>query len=567
MKRFVFGLLLVLLLTACPPTNQAPSITAPDDQENTVGDTVNLSISATDPEDDPLEFSAAGLPTGLSISQAGSVTGSPTEAKTFDVTVTVDDGNGNTPSVSFSWHINPKPNVAPIIDAVSDQENTVGDAVDLSITATDPEGDALMFTASGLPTGLSMSTDGNITGSPNTEGSFDVSVTVDDGNGNTPSISFMWLINAAPVNQAPSITQPDDQENRIGDDVSLSIVATDPEGDDLSFSATGLPDGLEISDNGDITGSPITEGSFDVVVTVDDGNGNAPTTDFTWLIKPALLPEPPAFTLATAYSASEPKLMVSISDLETDGLETLEYRLERFSDQCSDAANVKTGMVTTDSSNVSFDIPTTNYGAFKLSVTSSYSTDIYENPTRTVFAPLSLPANADPPTGIDTEGLVYVELIDDYNGAAQQINEDFGNSLPVQVSFDLQADDTLLGVLYDVSGLGSSNRLWCGALGDENIVAPGSTELISAEPTESEFDGDGNPLEPFFFQAQPIEGVVEKRLYVLYEVIVYQVIEAKTIDDVDEVEEIARLEYVVMDCSSDEFPSGLSCEDYNDFPR
>ncbi|MBV7327615.1 putative Ig domain-containing protein [Chloroflexi bacterium TSY] len=89
-----------------PPTG-APTITNPGNQSNVEGDSVNLPINATDPNGDPLTYSASGLPPGLSInSTTGVISGTTTTAGVYNATVTVDDGNGGTDSASFVWVVN-----------------------------------------------------------------------------------------------------------------------------------------------------------------------------------------------------------------------------------------------------------------------------------------------------------------------------------------------------------------------------------------------------------------------------------------------------------------------------
>ena len=70
----------------------------------------------------------------------------------------------------------------------------------------------------------------------------------------------------------------------------LQIAAIDSENHQLSYSATGLPQGLSISQfTGQITGTPTVTGSSTVTVTVSDPMTAASTTiSFTWAI-----PNPP----------------------------------------------------------------------------------------------------------------------------------------------------------------------------------------------------------------------------------------------------------------------------------
>ncbi len=102
-----------------------------------------------------------------------------------------------------------------------------------------------------------------------------------------PSVGKMVQIPvAAAPNPAvtPTITPPGDRSNPEGTPVSLQVVATDPNLDDLGYGATGLPDGLTIDPlTGLISGTPTTPASYNVVVAVSDGVNSA-TSGFVWEI-------------------------------------------------------------------------------------------------------------------------------------------------------------------------------------------------------------------------------------------------------------------------------------------
>lgn len=83
------------------------------------------------------------------------------------------------------------------------------------------------------------------------------------------------------VNVAPIIGQL----SGVGQAVSLQTDAyTTNSGAGLTYSATGLPDGLTISDTGLISGVPTTLGTSDVTVTVTDDTGASATAAFTWRV-------------------------------------------------------------------------------------------------------------------------------------------------------------------------------------------------------------------------------------------------------------------------------------------
>ena len=100
------------------------------------------------------------------------------------------------------------------------------------------------------------------------------------------------------VNRPLVLTNPGDQSHAEGEAIVLQIVATDPDGDPLTFSATGLPTGLSINAaTGRITGT-IASGAavgspYSSVVTVTDGITPPVSTDFSWTVQTPPSPCPP----------------------------------------------------------------------------------------------------------------------------------------------------------------------------------------------------------------------------------------------------------------------------------
>ncbi|GIG62504.1 galactosylceramidase [Longispora fulva] len=74
------------------------------------------------------------------------------------------------------------------------QSSTNGTAVSQQITATDSQGKALTFSATGLPAGLSISSSGLITGTPTTNATSNVTVTASSGTASGQT-SFSWTVN------------------------------------------------------------------------------------------------------------------------------------------------------------------------------------------------------------------------------------------------------------------------------------------------------------------------------------------------------------------------------------
>ncbi len=88
-------------------TGNTVTVSNPGNQTGTTGTAVSLPITAADSASgQTLSYTAAGLPTGLSVSSStGLISGTPTAGGTFTVTVTAADGTGATGSATFTWTV------------------------------------------------------------------------------------------------------------------------------------------------------------------------------------------------------------------------------------------------------------------------------------------------------------------------------------------------------------------------------------------------------------------------------------------------------------------------------
>jgi len=208
-------------------------------------------------------------------------------------------GKGGVANVSILLNTSPMPqspnNYPPVITNPGEIISAEGDVVALQIVARDPEGDPLIFSATGLPPGLSFnSLTGTVTGTLPfvAAGVYLITPCVSDGSLSSCA-GFTWTV--VNINQAPTIVSPGDQTSAEGDGVALQIVASDLDGDVLTYSATGLPSGLSIDPTtGTISGllSCDTAGIYAVTLSVSDGVLSTPIV-FVWMVVDACSVPPP----------------------------------------------------------------------------------------------------------------------------------------------------------------------------------------------------------------------------------------------------------------------------------
>jgi len=145
-----------------------------------------------------LTYSATGLPTGITMNAStGLMSGTPTTKGTKTVTVTVADGTGATASTSFSWAVTATTvTVTPLAgNLVSVPRRTTVTGPTMTGSTTDLLSSALTWSASGLPSGVSLSSAGTFGGrTSRTSGTYNVSVTATDGTGTKGTYTFQWKV-------------------------------------------------------------------------------------------------------------------------------------------------------------------------------------------------------------------------------------------------------------------------------------------------------------------------------------------------------------------------------------
>jgi YVTN family beta-propeller protein len=259
--------------------------------------TVAMSVPVTWTSLGPsITFSGSGLPAGLSVNPTtGRIEGTPTVAGRFVASIT-GAGGGQRISTEFFVDIDgapSQPNRPPVISAPGTVNLVQGGAVTVDVSASDPDGDTLTFSATGLPGGVTINSGtGAIRGNANTAGVFNATVraTDPDGANASASITFNVQVPSQP-NRPPVVSAPGTVNLMQGGAVTVNVTASDPDGDTLTFSASGLPGGVTInSGTGAIRGNANTAGVFNATVRATDPDGANDTAQITFDVE--ALPPP-----------------------------------------------------------------------------------------------------------------------------------------------------------------------------------------------------------------------------------------------------------------------------------
>jgi hypothetical protein len=134
-------------------------------------------ILSTSGGDAPVNFTATGLPPGITLSAAGSLTGTPTTAGSYTVIISATDVNGLAARTSYTVTIAPQ----LVITTTSAGNAVLGSGFSAKLAATGGTPPYIWLGAN-LPAGLSLAQDGTLSGTPTLAGTASFSVTVIDSN-------------------------------------------------------------------------------------------------------------------------------------------------------------------------------------------------------------------------------------------------------------------------------------------------------------------------------------------------------------------------------------------------
>jgi len=222
------------------------------------------------------------LPSGITLSSSGILAGTPNTTGDFPITVAVHDRNGSTQYQTYFFSV---------LDATSILPSSLPTAqlnfsYLQSFTTASSTGSLTWTILSGrLPTGLTLGTNGTISGTPTQSGSYSFTVQVEDSGGSKGRRNY-----SLSVSGALRITPTTLPTATVGVAYSRTLIASGglpAYTFQLSPSSPGaLPPGLTLLSTGDISGIPTSAGTYYFRILVADTGSHSGEHDYTFVVSP-----------------------------------------------------------------------------------------------------------------------------------------------------------------------------------------------------------------------------------------------------------------------------------------
>jgi len=344
-------------VTVAPLPNHAPTASSPSINQPAANGVITGTVYASDADGDNVTYSQTSIPTmgSVVVTTAGSFTYTPTAQARHDAaanpttdsfTITASDGYGGSVSIPVTVTVAPS-NAFPGNATATTNPPTANGVVTGSVTATDADGDALTYTATTPTKGsLSLGSNGTFTYTPTAAARHDAAtddaplsdktdsftVTINDGHGGTVAVPV--TITITPTNSAPHITNATAGSPVNDGTVTGTISATDPDNDNITYTATAANGLVTVRTDGTFTYTPTDDArntaagtpgiDLDTITfTADDGHGGTDSQNVSVTIAPDYLP---AITNTTIGAPNTTTGVVtgSVTATDPDG-ETITY--------------------------------------------------------------------------------------------------------------------------------------------------------------------------------------------------------------------------------------------------
>ncbi|MGE5176429.1 MAG: Ig-like domain-containing protein [Hyphomicrobiales bacterium] len=276
----------------------SPVLSLPGAQSVSEGQPLTFQVSATDADNQTVVLTASNVPTGATFTDHWNNTGTfdwtpaMDQAGFYQVFFLADDTFGGTDAGSVQIEV-VNANTPPVLSFIPDRSVEQGTTQFVSLSGYDADGDALSYTASGLPGYATLTDFGDgtaaLTLAPTLStplGATTITVALSDGQAET-SQSFSVTVTGSLTAGPPVLSPIGDRTVAEGATAQVALSASDTDGDALAWSVA-LPGFATLTPTGNAPGSATATltlapgycqaGSYPATVSVNDGTTSASET-------------------------------------------------------------------------------------------------------------------------------------------------------------------------------------------------------------------------------------------------------------------------------------------------
>ncbi len=378
-------------LTVSPASGPLPSAS--------VGSAFTVTL-ATSRGSAPYSYTATGLPAGITLSAAGTLSGTPTTPGNSTVVVSITDANGATGTASYTLTVAVQ---APAAGAVTTTvaANSTSNAVTLALSGGAATSVAVASSPShgiATPSGTSIS----YTPTAGFSGTDSFSYTATNASGTSVPAIVTVTVTAPTLTVSPaSGSLPSASVGSAFTTTLTSSGGTAP----YSYTATGLPAGINLSAGGTLSGTPTTPGNYTVNVAITDANGATGTASYTLTVA---VQAPAAGAVATTVAANSTGNAVTLA--LTGGT----------AESVAVASQPLHGTATASGTSISY-TPTAGFSgtdSFTYIATNTSGTSTAATVTVTVTAPTLTVSPASGPLPSATVGSAFTTTLSSSGGSA-----------------------------------------------------------------------------------------------------------------------------------------------------